>query len=273
MGNLEQLLHVCKNYKQHALDYVESMGYDHGTIYITLYQDIMEFKELEVYIQENSLVVDTTLYRDFSQEEQEKIPYYKLNLNFLDAKILTSKEYGTKYIYNKCEQCQAGKEQLSPIYIPENTMLGYDIISIQPEVIISNQLKKRFEIEAMRGAGYREVFDKKTKKTSKEFWQLCIHSNLPKLKEDTTIGIRPNCESCGRESVVILGTCSYKLTDFDSKQDFYLTEESVHFARHWDKRNGYRLHEVIISKRTKEILDEYSGKNYSCTPVYFEELY
>ena len=62
-------------------------------------------------------------------------------------------------------------------------------------------------------------------------------------------------------------------SDFEEKYDFYLSKESIFFDCRLHHLASYRIPHIVISKRVKKILEQFSVKQCWYWPVYFEELF
>ena len=63
------------------------------------------------------------------------------------------------------------------------------------------------------------------------------------------------------------------IEDFEEKYDFYLSKESIFFDCRLHHLASYRIPHIVISKRVKKILEQFSVKQCWYWPVYFEELF
>lgn len=202
----------------------------------------------------------------FDDEDWERIPYAWLRA--MDPEEISSscRDYGTQFRYEQCEYCRAGAVQLTPVCFPVEKVLKYELFRLQPALVVSSALKNKLESIKVSGGEFREIVDYKTGQVDHRFYQLVIKEYLPATSSSTHNLY--TCRDCRRKSMKIDGTMEYKLTDFSTGKDFYYSEESIYAGPSF---YGDRNHEIIISKRVKELLPE----NISgfVRPIYFEEFF
>lgn len=107
---------------------------------------------------------------DYTEDELERIPYFTLGIKGLNVPDNTL-DAGVKYSY-KCKSCCSGAVQKNSIELSIKRLLDYDVFLIEPELFISNRVREAFEKADITGCEYLDVIDKRTKKPTKEIFQI-----------------------------------------------------------------------------------------------------
>lgn len=230
--------------------------------------------ELRQYAMEHKMYSFEERLINYNEEELEKIPYYVLRLgNPSIPGILNCYDAGAEYEYSRCAYCQSGALQLKPMQLPIKRLTSYDIFRITPEVVISERVKKAFDVNQITGIKYMDVLNKKTKQVDSSFFQLNIISTLPKNKNKDYVRLVERCPKCGLISYSFSSPRCYNLSDFSADFDFYLTKESLYCRNTIGKNLGYQCFDMIVSKRIVRILQDFNMINVGFKPIHFPELY
>lgn len=202
----------------------------------------------------------------FDDEDWERIPYVWLRAMKPEEISGSCRDYGTQFRYEQCEYCQSGAVQLTPVCFPVEKVLKYELFRLQLVLVVSSTLKSKLEAINAAGCEFREIVDYKTGQVDHRFYQLVIENYLPATSSTTRVMY--TCRDCHRQSLHVDGTMEYKLSDFSTGKDFYYSKESMYLGPSF---YSDREHEIIISKRVKELLPE----NISgfVRPIYFEEFF
>ena len=88
-------------------------------------------------------------------------------------------------------------------------------------------MREAFEKADITGCEYLDVIDKRTKKPTKEIFQIKINPVLPNMIRDEYVYTQYVCPECGEPSIQTASPFFYRLSDFEEKYDFYLSRESI----------------------------------------------
>lgn len=272
----EMMDYMITHFTEHALEVEKSENEcEYPPSLIVTYVEGEKEAEMALnYAKENRIFVEWGIEHliEFTEEEQEQIPYFKLvvsNTDIYDVPV----SFCAEYEYKDCDECGAGAVQLTPLKIPVKVMseYNYDIFGIRPEIIVSGRVKRELERNGVTGCEFWKMIDRKSGEETEEFFELKINTQLPLSR---TPGRKKSkwCEKCGREGVMYTQRLQYNLSDFSEKKDFYISQEGYF----WEKtgwHDGYWIYNVIISKKVCDIFRKFDNHYIRILPLLFEELY
>lgn len=240
---------------------------DNDTAWVTVETNSADLKELTDYVTKRRLFYTISgEFIEYNEEEKEKLTYFEIIPTKPEKLDWSCEEYGTQFIFEKCEKCRAGAVQLNEVRFPVKRVLEYDFFRLPPALIVSKPLKEDIELLNAVGCEFREIVDTKTNKVDPRFYQLVIDTYLPPASGKISADWRDRCRTCKRDSVRFEGTTKYKLSDFSEGKDFYYSTES----RYVKNCMKFRDHTVIMSKRIKELLAKHHALVYR--QIYIEGL-
>lgn len=224
------------------------------------------------YANKNKISTRKDYLLEFTDEELNQIPYFKLGVSETSIYGMGASS-SAKYIYKDCDYCGAGAVQITPLKLPIkllNTLGSYDIFAVPPELVVSSRIKKELKKSCVTGCEFLNIIDRKSGKQTEDF-EVKINTQLPLSQTPRPMRIE-KCPKCGKEGIMFTRRLQYKLSDFSEKKDFYISQES-RFIEKESWRNGYRKHDIIISRKVRDILKRFDNHFIGIYPLYFEELY
>ena len=235
-----------------------------------------ELDEIRKHMEAQGVGFGETRKIDYTVAEVDRIPYFRMDVEHFKMPDDALKA-GATYMYKGCKKCCSGAVQLTPLKLPLKRLKYYDIVRVAPELVISRRVKELFDQKGVLGCEYLEVYDKKTKKPTPEYYELRITTVLPKVRNQDFVTIREVCPVCGEPTLDFFTPRYYRLCDFSEGKDFYLTADSFFYGNHVLKEiSDYRIHRVIVSKKIKEILQSnftHDPEQVNFAPIHFAELY
>lgn len=272
-GTKELQDYMVSHFTKDALKVEEYKKIDIFGIFISYIEGDLEIEMAKQYAKKNKIGTLQYYLLEFTDEELKQVPYFKLEVNKTGIYDMWSSS-SAEYIYKGCDYCGAGAVQTMPLKLPIkllNALGSYDIFAVPPELVVSNRIKQEMEKNCVTGCEFWNTIDRKSGKRTEDFFEVKINTQLPLSQTPGPKRIE-KCPKCGKEGIVFTRRLQYKLSDFSERKDFYISQES-RFMEKESWRDGYRKHNIIISKKVCDILQKFDNHFIRIYPLYFEELY
>ncbi len=212
---------------------------------ITMYQDFDAYSKLMDLIKKNDIRYTFSEGREYTKKEINDSAFLDIGIVYpWEHDLYNAEYYGTQYSYeNKCSACGMGKTQISELIINTKKIKKGDIISINPEMMISKGLHDMIIDNGLTGCEFGAVRDYKGR-DDETYYQLKINNILPPMDSQTKmhVGDSRYCYECKRNGMYLDSEIIYKSSDIENAKDFNLSEEYIGVA-------NYCMQRVIVSKK------------------------
>lgn len=212
---------------------------------ITMYEDFEAYDKLMNIIKEHNIDYTFSEGREYTKKEINDAAFLDIEVVYpWEHDIKHPEDYGTKYSYeNKCNACGMGKTQISELVINTKKIKKGDIITINPEIMISKRLHDMIIDNGLTGCEFGPVRDYKGR-DDEIYYQLKINSILPPMDSQTKLIVKDNryCYVCRKNGIFLDSEIIYKSSDIENARDFNLSEEYVGLANYCKQR-------IIVSNK------------------------
>lgn len=194
-------------------------------IIIEIYKNSKKYNYFLNSLKEAQLEYTETIRRFYNKKEILEAPFAWVALPQPYGCVgKYAVDFGTKYNEPECCKCGRGRNQESPLFLPNSKIKKYDICTMEPEIVISSKMEKLLCEAEATGYDLREVFNSKTK-TMESFKQLIATNILPPMRPDTG-AVFETCPSCGERYIKsIYNEITYDYVCLKNGKDFNYTAE------------------------------------------------
>ncbi|MDQ0875925.1 hypothetical protein QFZ77_004584 [Paenibacillus sp. V4I3] len=218
---------------------------------IDIYKDNPSYQILIETIDNQVMRYTYSEGREYTKEEITQATFFSVELvNPWEHSPTSAEKFGTKYEPNSgCLACGVGKIQVSELIIDKKQIGKNQLVTINPEIIVSENFNAIVSENGLTGCNFTEVKDYKGRGLPNCF-QLLIESTLrPMNKEEIIVEIsKPHyCEICGQSGKILRSEVVYDSDILCNVNDFNQSYEYFGLANH-------RARRLIISAKARDIL-------------------
>lgn len=231
---------------------------------ITVFSESPAYQYLQSVIEDKKLRGSCGEVWKFMKKEIEAAQFYRMGIADpweLDGK--SEENFNTDYdMSNACSRCGAGRELASDLKVPLTKIKKKDIAMLPPSIIINERLYDLIHGLNLTGCSFKPVRDYRTNNSS-SYRQLIINNILPPLQSPTQIIKEEGywyCHECGKRGNLLRSGLAYRESDLSNAKDFNVTQEWFGLA--------VLEHEIIVSKRVREVFKQEKIKSVVFQPVY-----
>lgn len=202
-------------------------GYRTYYVEVEIYKDSKEIEYLLNSLKKEQFEFTETIRRIYNKKEILEAPFAWVALPQPYSSIgKYAVDFGTKYNEAVCNKCGRGRNQKSPLFLPNSKIKKYDICTMEPEIVISSKMENLLCEAEATGYDLHEVYHSKTKK-KESFKQLVATNILPPMRADTG-AIFETCPDCGARYIKSIYNeiaydhiCLKECKDFNYTAEFY----------------------------------------------------
>jgi hypothetical protein len=249
------------------------------TVYITLDETDERGPKVLALLQQYNVEVDHFCYTEYSEEDRQNARLLRVGPSEYLEKITILRWNGTKFdITNACPNCEAGEEQMSPVYIDRDDMKllrkHRAVLVSFHALIVDGGIRKRLVDACVTGISFGDVRMRlengKWSEVARD--QVFATHTLPPMRVDLTPEIeKPICKVCQRSGWRYVPDVPYREEDLIGMQDFNLSWEW--FGEFWPENrekkrpvNGSYPH-LYVTPKVMNIFREAGVKSFDWRPV------
>ncbi len=202
---------------------------------------------------ENNLSYSITSQRvHYSNAELKKVAYFNMVIPYpLELEGTDAEDYGTIYT-GGCPVCGLGKKPIGDVLVDRRFLRKCKMGVLFPDIYVSANIKDLILANGFTGVSFEnQVKDYKNRDIPKAF-VMNIQNVLPPMRKSTWLEpdkyIDKRYEKCGHQVVYLRSDIQYEKEHLKDAKDFNLTCEHV---------NNYRLQEIIVSAKVKELFQSH----------------
>lgn len=209
--------------------------------------------QLEI-VKLNNTRPDSYFQVEFEEEEIITSPLFNLISIGNNPKLYPQNRNKPKF-KTYCNQCQVKYEiDNGPLEFNTSILKKYPIVSVGGHMVISEELKRIFEMWEVTGCDYKLVIDSKSSSNISGFQiiptNILPKQTLPDYYVNDPLVQKIKCNKCGNVKAMIY-PLHYKHSDLECFQDINYTSEYFGAA-------ALVIRKLLISKRLKNLL-KYEG--------------
>ncbi len=197
-----------------------------ASLYIVIYQDTKGFKILMEEIEKHKLSYTFAEGREYTKEEINTAEFFTVEIMYpWERDGMNAEKFGTEYELD-CNYCHCGKQQVSELRIDKKKMKKYDIITIQPEIIVTERLCNLILDHNLTGCEFGPVVDYKGR-DELILYQLKPTHILPNMNDKIRVEVVEDirCKKCQRNGMILRSEAIYDRESLKGACDFNLTQE------------------------------------------------
>lgn len=237
-----------EKFKDEILDFkVSSSFFD-----FRMYQDGKGYDYIMKQIKSLGLRYSYWEAREYTKAEIKNAEFFWLNFIYPwehDSNY-NAEKYGTKYSREDiCPACGRGKKQISELIVDLKKVIKYKVATINPEIMVSTEVREQIEKNGLSGVSFDEVRDYKNREMP-IYHQMFIHNILPPMSNKIRVEIEDvsHCKVCNRGGIYLRSEAIYERKDLGNTKDFNLTNEFFWSA-------NYCVSDIIASTRARDVLN------------------
>ncbi len=263
-GNVDLLTDIHEKIKNDAVKSkvvaIELQGFS-DKLYIEIYEDTEGFRILMEEINKHNLFYTFAEGREYTKEEIKAAEFFAVEIIYpWESDGINAEEFGTQY-ERECNQCQCGKKQISELRIDKRKAKKYDIITIEPEIIVTERLRNLILEHNLTGCEFGPVADYKGR-DELVLYQLKPTHIFPKMSSTIRVEVVENvrCKECHRNGMILRSEAIYERESLKDACDFNLSYEYFGI-------NLYCKRLLIVSSKVYNLFQKNKIKRCGFEPV------